>query len=601
MTEPSPPPAPRPPFAAAAVLGLEALALGLAFLLLAVWFAGWPASLSAGAVLAALAAVLGLRLLLRPRSVRATADATPAAGRLDLWACLALAVAYRMPALLHPWGFVNRDGAYGAFVGLHMLQGLRPVSPFTEGANYQGTLKSHLAALLAALTGARDWSFLLVASSLLLYLVFLAATVSLARRVGGRAAALGAGLYLALAPRFLTVFSLNCVGQYVDVLALGGLALAVLARLLGRGEGGREARHAYLGLGALLGAAFWAQPVALAYVLVAAVALGFRRRTWRDPWVGLVAVGLLLGVLPMLLWNLQNDWASREILFRQPGEVGGQVEGLPRLLRRTATISFPILSGLSPGHAWGEVPGVSFAAAALVPAAALAYLGILGRRVARARRLPRLGPSALAPLLLFLCLGLFLSMPAGKLHRRPRYLLPLSAATAVHLGVAWASLARRSRLAGAAVLLPVLALNARGTLPRMAASASVADYHRAIVRSLEDKGIRTGYADFSVAGPVTMFTAEGIVLSPALGPTPAYFSEIHERRVEAEGPDAFVLLPGEDPDPFASRLDRLGVSYRLDRAPLPVFHSLSRRVRLEEVVDFREETGVSPLVSDVAE
>jgi hypothetical protein len=46
--------------------------------------------------------------------------------------------------------------------------------------------------------------------------------MSLARRLGGRAAAVASGLYLALGPKFLTVFSLNSVGQYVDVLARAG-------------------------------------------------------------------------------------------------------------------------------------------------------------------------------------------------------------------------------------------------------------------------------------------------------------------------------------------------------------------------------------------
>ena len=58
------------------------------------------------------------------------------------------AVLRRLPALVHPWGWVNTDGAYGAFVALHLLEGERPAPVFTEGASYQGTLKGHLAALL---------------------------------------------------------------------------------------------------------------------------------------------------------------------------------------------------------------------------------------------------------------------------------------------------------------------------------------------------------------------------------------------------------------------------------------------------------------------
>ena len=41
----------------------------------------------------------------------------------DTLVCLAIALVYRAPALVHPWGWVNRDGAYGAFVGMHLRQG----------------------------------------------------------------------------------------------------------------------------------------------------------------------------------------------------------------------------------------------------------------------------------------------------------------------------------------------------------------------------------------------------------------------------------------------------------------------------------------------
>src|SRR5436309_3283358 len=89
-------------------------------------------------------------------------------------------------------------------------------------------------------------------------------------------AALAAELYLAYSPRFLTVFSLNCVGQYVDVLALDGLALVVVGRLLSEERRGADARWSYLGAGLLVGAAFWQQPVALAYAGAVALALALR-------------------------------------------------------------------------------------------------------------------------------------------------------------------------------------------------------------------------------------------------------------------------------------------------------------------------------------
>ena len=558
------------------MLWLEAAIAVLGAFAVVAWFASPSAVLPA-----ALAAALAAAAILRVRAGGPWRRGRPYPETL---VCLAAATAYRFPALLHPWGWVNRDGAYGAFVALHLLDGARPAPVFTEGANYQGTLKGHLAAGLALLTGSRDLSWLMVLSSLLLYLVFMVATMALARRLGGRSAAGIAGLYLALSPRFLTVFSLNCVGQYVDVLALGGLALVLVARVLDEDLGGAAARGAYFGAGLLLGAAFWQQPVALGYAAAAGIALLLRRRTWRDAWSLLVPFGLAVGLLPVLLWNAQNDWASSDILGREPAEIKAQVDALPRLARRAAQISFPILAGLSPGHPGADVTAVGWLAMLVIPGALLAFLLVRGRALVKSLRRHGTSADLLPPLLLLCGLGLFWAVASGRVYWRPRYLLPVLAATSVHLGVGLAWLLARARPAGVLVLSGLLLLNVAGTLPRLRGGRAIAEHYERIVRSLRDKGIRTGYADFSLSAPVTMFTAEDITLSSRLGPTPAYESERHARRVALDGPDAFVLRAEDDVDAFAAALRGLGVSFTLDREPVPVFHALSRRVSLEEVM-----------------
>jgi hypothetical protein len=415
--------------------------------------------------------------------------------------------------------------------------------------------------------------------------------VSLARRAGGRPAALACGLYLALSPRFLTVFSLNCVGQYVDVLALGGAALALLGSLLDEDRHGAPARLRYAGVGFLLGCAFWQQPVALCYIAVAALALTLRRRSWTDPWTLLVLLGVLLGVLPVLCWNVQHGWASTDIIGRDPAEIRAQADALPHLARRTAQISLPILAGLSPGHPWASLPVIILLASMLIPFAAAGYLVVRGPAIARGLRHGVGRSDMLPPLLLVVCVGLFWSVASGRVYWRPRYLLPVVAATAIHLGVVVGWLWSRARPAAIAALVAILAFNAAGTVPRLRESRGLADYYAGIVRSLEEKGVRTGYADFSLSAPVTMFTAERIVLSPRLGPTPAYESEAQARRVERDGPDAFVLRPEDDVEGFAAALRALGVSFQLDREPVPVFHALSRRVRVDEVAGAQAPVG----------
>jgi hypothetical protein len=556
-------------------------------LTLTTWFAATPRGFPVGLALAG----LGMAVVARAWIGGALRWPVVRRPRIETLACLAVAIGYRLPALLHPWGWVNRDGAYGAFVALHLLQGARPAPVFTEGANYQGTLKSHLAAVLALLTGARDLSFLMTAASLVLYLVFTASAMALARRVGGRAAALATGLYLALGPRFLTVFSLNCVGQYVDVLALGGVALALLARVLDDDRGGAAARGAYLAIGVLVGAAFWQQPVALSYAAVVAAVLALRRGTWRDPWALLVPLGTVLGALPVLLWNLRHGWASRDILGREPLELRAQAEALPHLIGRTLSVSFAILSGLSPNHPWADAPGVSIAAASLFPVMLAGYVAVRRKDFAAWLRGSSPVSAVLAPLLMVSCLALFWAVASGSVYRRPRYLLPVAAASAVHAGVLFAWILARSRAVAAATLGAVLALHVTGTLPRLRSSGDLARRHEAIVRSLEQKGIRTGYSDFSISAPVTMFTSERIVLSPALGPTPAYESQAQARRVAEDGPDAYVLPPEDDPERFASALRGLGVRFQMETKPVIVFYGLSRKVRLEEVAGFRGTRG----------
>src|SRR4029078_6921957 len=92
----------------------------LALLALAVlsWFGGFP-SLAVSVPVAA-AAVLGALACawwaLHPL-------AFPLPGR-DALSVTVVALAYRLPALVHPWGWVNTDGAYGAFVALRLLAGI---------------------------------------------------------------------------------------------------------------------------------------------------------------------------------------------------------------------------------------------------------------------------------------------------------------------------------------------------------------------------------------------------------------------------------------------------------------------------------------------
>src|SRR5262245_58027085 len=88
-------------------------------LLLSTHFALWPAFLPPGVPALVVVVLGGWCAFDARREVLRLLRAVPASA----WGCAALSVLYRLPALLNPWGWVNRDGAYGAFAALSLLQG----------------------------------------------------------------------------------------------------------------------------------------------------------------------------------------------------------------------------------------------------------------------------------------------------------------------------------------------------------------------------------------------------------------------------------------------------------------------------------------------
>ena len=79
------------------MLALDAAAVLLLGLTLATWFGGVPAGLPAAWPCVGLLLTLAFRMWL-------TGVPTPRRPAPETLACLGLALAYRMPALLHPWG-----------------------------------------------------------------------------------------------------------------------------------------------------------------------------------------------------------------------------------------------------------------------------------------------------------------------------------------------------------------------------------------------------------------------------------------------------------------------------------------------------------------
>ena len=551
-------------------------ALGAWVLAVDAWFEG---PLAGGRVPPA----TGAWLLAAAGSVALVRRARRGAPRISTfgWAVagmLLLATLVRLPALRAPGSLVSSDSAVAGIIAqeLRWQQARPPI--YAPGFPYEGTLKPHLTALLAAVFPFAGTPALYTLTSHLLYLSWIAAVMALARAVGGLPAAVAAGAFMAVSPRFLAAFSLNNVGQYPEVNALGAAALALLAT--GTGP---------LGAAFVVGLALWQQLVAVSFVAVLAAAIA-ATPDWRRPAhiAGAVA-GLAAGTYPMWVWNATHGWATFDFFRRGGKNPLERLAGAPERLERTVAVSFPKLFGLSD---LGVPDALATVLGVVLP------LLVLAMGWARRRDLARLRGRAAV----FLVLALFavtlsfcvVSKFSPRGVPRPRYLIPLYTPVAVAVGWAAAALARRSRLAAAGAVGAVLAANAAGLAPWLRARADAEARDEAFLGRLSDLGVRTGYTGFWV-GPKYSFLSDGVlVLSGELGPDVSWVHAAHSAEVAAGGPDALIVRAGALAGALATRLDALAVAYRRDDvAGHAVFHTLSRRVSLDELDGYDAVAAIS--------
>lgn len=505
--------------------------------------------------------------------------------RTDTLAVFAAATALRLPALVAPAGFVGADGSLQGLLALGLLNGLRPAPIFLSGSSYEGSLKAHIAAGLGVLTGHQDVARLLVIASLLLWFVFIAATMSLARRVAGPVAGVAAGLFVALSPRFATVFSVSNAGPYADALGLGTLALAWTAGLLG-GGGASPTRRDYFGVGLVLGVGFWQQPIVVSYAAVAILGL-LADALWRRRIAFLaVPLGLFVGRLPATLHDLSAGGAAASVMTRYARGAGSGLS-LQDQITGTLTWAFPVVfAGVSGETSLSDASRgfIGVLCFALVLWFALGRGGQVLRELAARRFSPALWPLA------HFGAGLALVwLVAGEgQYTRPRYFLPLLGAFAMMFGALIARLWSSTRLLAAAPLLLVLGSNVTSNLPRLREGLAAGRELRDLAAAIEKRGLRTGYSDFLISGPLSMVTNERVTVAGLLGPTGGEHLPRQIEKVAREGPDFYLVRPDEEAQ-LARRLQRLGVTFETFGETVRVFWRLSRRVPIEEVEGFRDD------------
>jgi hypothetical protein len=489
-----------------------------------------------------------------------------------------VATLVRLPALAAPASLISSDSAVAGIIAQEIAGGQLPAPIYAPGFPYEGTLKPHLTVLVSwllpgGIPSAYAWT------SHLFHLLWTAVVMALARDLAGMRAALAAGLFMAVSPRFLVAFSLNNVGQYPEVNAIGALALAVL------GRGGT------LLAGFLLGLAVWQQLLAVYFAAAAAVLVAMTPALRRPAALARLAGGAVAGSYPMWVWNAANAWATFDLFRRGGKEPADRVAGLPESFERMAGVSFPKLFGLTD---LGAAPALAVALGLALPMLVLA-MGWACRADIRARRAR--SPAAVAIVLFVVVVAMFAASKfSNRGAQRPRYLMPVYTSAAVAFGWAIAGLARRSGALAAGATAVVLGANLAGLVPWLQGRAGAEARDRALLAELSRLGVRTGYAGFWVAPKFTFLSEGRVTLSGELGPVVSWVHAGHAARVRAAGPDALIVGGGGQGDALSERLVAIGCPYRVTKVSgLAVFHGFSCRLSLEDVAGYDLTGGAGDL------
>ena len=258
----------------------------------------------------------------------------------------------------------------------------------------------------------------------------------------------------------------------------------------------RPSRLRVAGFGLVLGLALW-QSAQLLPIVVALVAWA----SWREPrWLRQLPIAVLaalVGALPSIVWNLQNDWASLESTIENTTSYAHR-------LRIFASPLVPMLLGLR--TPFTQEPLVSSLLVLLV-LVALATLFVYGAYRARDR----------AASLLYVVAAVFPFVyalaPQTLFSQEPRYLVVLSPVVVLLLAQLATSYWRGVAVLGVALAISIVTLARMETYlsevpPQPPKAPRDLD---PLIATLDDLGVDRVYADFWLSYRLTFESDERIV------------------------------------------------------------------------------------------
>ncbi|HVF52561.1 MAG TPA: glycosyltransferase family 39 protein [Actinomycetota bacterium] len=460
-------------------------------------------------------------------------------GRLAIVWVVALAlagIALRVWVLGTQLGALDSDEAVGALMARHVLDGEFPI--FYWGQSYGGAQEAYITALAFAVFGSSVIVHKLVAIVLTVVAAGLTWRVG-KRTIGDRAGALGALLFWVW-PATVILRSTKGYAFYSFGLICCLLVVLLVLRLA---ENAEFTDLVWLGVAAGMG--WWATMQTVLVIAPACVWLVVRRpEILKKAFVP--AVFFVLGSLPWIAYNIQNDWISLSV----------EVPPMPNNTYFDHIVGYfrnalPTALGLRVigNQDWVLFGGVVGWVLYLALVVGLVWL-VLRR------------PERTAPLIAVVATYPFILAfsPLSWYVINPRYLffmIPLMA-----LLLAWAMVRYRAEIPGVALCV---ALTVAGIWPHAQPAYGpwtedyVPPWHLGtLVDDLEERGITRVFANYWTSYRIT-FESEERVIAVAIG---HQRYEPHATLVRSSGSPGYVIVAGSLTDArFRGILDTGDISY----------------------------------------
>lgn len=275
---------------------------------------------------------------------------------------LIIAFLLRLALISHSWPAMNSDEAVMGLMAKHMAEG-QGIPLVIYGQAYMGSLEAMLGSVFYHLFGTSIFALRL--GLLVIFILFLSSMYFMTRLLYDQQLALITTALLCLGTPEIFLHQLFAAGGYPEIVWLGS-TLFIVATLLAisaycdapedlRARRRRMLLFAIYGL--LAGLGIWSDPLILP--VIAASGLLLLRFNWRElcwPGGGLLLIGLIMGLAPLIKHNLEVPWQQSTLvsmLHLQRATTGGSkpVYGLTLLKQQissTLLYALPAISGANP-------------------------------------------------------------------------------------------------------------------------------------------------------------------------------------------------------------------------------------------------------------